>query len=82
MIKGQHFIPVEYFGGEEAFAVIIERDKKKYELCKKHGINIIYIIDDYYMDNDYLIENYKDKNIVSFKKYKKKLKTEFQLANN
>ena len=41
---GQHFKTVEHFGGEEEFEKIIERDKRKFDLCKEHNINLIYII--------------------------------------
>ena len=30
------------FGGEEFFNKTIERDKQKHELCKQHGIRILY----------------------------------------
>lgn len=39
---GQHFSPTELFGGEDFYKLTIERDKVKKELCKKHGINILY----------------------------------------
>lgn len=38
----QHFIPNDYFGGEENFSQIIFRDNLKYELCKQHNIKILY----------------------------------------
>lgn len=39
---GQHFQPIEYFGGYEEFKIIQERDRRKFELCKEHNIPIIY----------------------------------------
>jgi len=39
---GQHFFPVTIFEGEEGFKKTIIRDKKKRELCEKHGIKIFY----------------------------------------
>lgn len=39
---GQHFYPVDYFGGEEGFAATKERDKKKLVACAKKGIEILY----------------------------------------
>lgn len=46
----QHFIPVNYFGGEKQLENTIECDKVKLELCKEHNIPIIYY-------------NYNDKNL-------------------
>ena len=39
---GQHFFPVNLFGGEEFFNKTIERDKLKHELCGQHGIRVLY----------------------------------------
>ena len=38
----QHFTPVDIFGGEEFFEKTLERDRIKHELCKKHGITLLY----------------------------------------
>jgi len=38
----QHFEPIEYFGGEESFKGVVERDKRKKDLCKKNGVQLIY----------------------------------------
>lgn len=40
----QHFIPVEYFGGEKNFKLTQKRDKTKLRLSKKNGIDIIYFV--------------------------------------
>lgn len=40
----QHFIQNNYFGGEIRFEEDRKRDKLKYDLCKKNGINIIYFV--------------------------------------
>lgn len=37
----QHFEPLEFFGGEAAFRLLVERDGKKAELCKTHGVELI-----------------------------------------
>jgi hypothetical protein len=37
----QHFEPLEFFGGEAAFHLVIERDRRKAELCKNHGVELI-----------------------------------------
>ena len=39
---GQHFMPVDLFGGEEFYNKTIERDKLKHDLCETHGIRILY----------------------------------------
>ena len=39
---GQHFFPVERFGGEDGFKQTLERDKKKKALCDKHGVKLLY----------------------------------------
>ena len=39
----QHFHPVEYFGGEEAFIKQQERDNRKNEWCKENNIKLIRI---------------------------------------
>jgi hypothetical protein len=37
----QHFEPLEFFGGEPAFHSVAERDRKKAELCRNHGVELI-----------------------------------------
>lgn len=37
----QHFEPLEFFGGEAAFQLLIERDRKKADLCKHHGVELL-----------------------------------------
>lgn len=39
----QHFEPVEFFGGEDAYKKTVERDILKKQLSTKHGINLVYI---------------------------------------
>ena len=39
---GQHFKPVPLFGGDDFFKLTMERDKAKNELCKEHGVEILY----------------------------------------
>jgi len=38
----QHYEPVDFFGGSSALLLQEHRDKEKYELCKKNGIEILY----------------------------------------
>ncbi len=37
----QHFFPIEAFGGESALEKTRERDRRKRELCKEHGVAVI-----------------------------------------
>jgi hypothetical protein len=37
----QHFEPLEFFGGQAAFQQLVERDQKKAELCRLHGLELI-----------------------------------------
>lgn len=50
----QHFEPIDFFGGEEAFKLQIERDKIKFELCKTNGIQLKYIINEKEIENFFL----------------------------
>jgi len=70
----QHFTPIERFGGEEGFAKIQERDKRKYEKCLNEGIQIFYLTyeklpDDFeyfapvYDDFQKMVEDIKKKKI-------------------
>ena len=38
----QHFKPIEWFGGIEAFNSLVERDKLKKNLCEEHNVKIVY----------------------------------------
>ena len=38
----QHFKPISRFGGEAEYKSTVERDKRKFEKCSKHGIKILY----------------------------------------
>lgn len=38
----QHFEPIEFFGGEDGFRQLIERDKRKKTLCEENSITLIY----------------------------------------
>ncbi len=63
---GQHFVPVPLFGGKSAFEEDITLDKLKYDLCKEHGIDIIYLIPYKYRNNETFKINYKDKKCFFF----------------
>lgn len=38
----QHFEPIDFFGGEEAFKLTIKRDRKKEEKCRVNNVRLIY----------------------------------------
>lgn len=44
---GQHQKPVEYFGGEKTFEKLKELDRRKKELCEKHGCKLIYVYEEH-----------------------------------
>jgi len=54
----QHYEPVEFFGGEEGFKKTVERDKKKMNLSKRHGVKLFLIGET--DDQDELIKNIYD----------------------
>jgi len=39
----QHYEPVEFFGGEEAFEKSQERDQRKKKLCEKNNVKLLYV---------------------------------------
>jgi hypothetical protein len=43
----QHYEPVDYFGGLEAFLKIQKLDSKKLNLCQKMGVEIVYVKEGY-----------------------------------
>lgn len=51
----QHFEPIEFFGGKEAFDKTVERDNRKAELSRKNGVQLFVVTSDY--DLDRLINN-------------------------
>ncbi len=43
----QHFRPISFFGGEEAFKQNQERDKRKKKLCLENKCKLIYVYPEY-----------------------------------
>jgi hypothetical protein len=37
----QHFLPIEFFGGDEGLKKRLKLDQRKKELCSKHGVELI-----------------------------------------
>lgn len=48
----QHYEPVEFFGGEDAFLRNQERDKRKANLCAQHGVFMLYFRYDEVINRD------------------------------
>ena len=47
---GQHFEPVELFGGGEQLEIQIKRDALKRQKCKENGVELIYYADEKYKE--------------------------------
>ena len=47
----QHYAPVAYFGGEEAFRLTQQRDKRKLSACQRNGIHLLYVDEGYSVEN-------------------------------
>ncbi len=52
----QHFQPVEHWGGQAAFAKLIERDKRKKALCQSLSIRLIFFDYNENLNNDLVSE--------------------------
>ncbi|MBN8457416.1 MAG: hypothetical protein J0M04_06195 [Verrucomicrobia bacterium] len=39
----QHYEPVGFFGGDEGFGILQERDRKKSEACARHGVDLFLV---------------------------------------
>jgi len=50
----QHFEPVEFFGGKEAFEKTVERDKKKIGLAMQNGVKLFVVTE--HDDQDELVQ--------------------------
>lgn len=50
----QHFKPIDYFGGEEAFKKQSKRDVDKYNECKEHNIHLLYFSKENEIPDDYI----------------------------
>lgn len=81
----QHFIPVDWFGGEEGFGLQKNRDLEKYKLLKEHNIEIIYYADPSLMHSRYKdeilnnrIPNYFAKVYTNLEDIKELLKTKIK----
>jgi hypothetical protein len=55
----QHFKPIDYFGGEDAYKNQNERDKRKYNISIENGVDIIYVLKGYNYNE--IVEKIKNK---------------------
>ena len=66
----QHFEPIEFFGGQNSFDSLCERDDIMNQLCKERGIEIFYFAE----DEDY-IKNYRYTIFSSIEELIKRIET-------
>lgn len=43
----QHYKPIDFFGGQDAFEKNVKRDLRKKQICEKHGCKLIYVDEGY-----------------------------------
>ena len=43
----QHFKPIDFFGGKDAYEITRRRDEKKKALCEENGVSLIYVREGY-----------------------------------
>ena len=65
----QHFMPLDFFGGEKAYQETIKRDELKFKLCQINNIHLFYFskeknLPDKYFDRIYTNENILLENII------------------
>ena len=56
----QHFIPVDFFGGEAGFKKTCQRDIDKLHECTEHGIHLLYFSYSQKIPSDYIGPIYND----------------------
>ena len=58
----QHFMPLDFFGGEKSYQETVKRDELKFDLCKTNKVHLFYFskekdLPDTYFDKIYTNEN-------------------------
>lgn len=68
----QHYKPVKYWGGEETYKKVLERDIKKSKLCEENNVKLLYyselniqLPDDLIKNTDKLLEIIKNSSIFA-----------------
>ncbi len=64
---GQHFKPVDIFGGEDGFAKVVTLDMKKRRLCKENGVKLFYYANEKY-NSPYKVYAKKNKLLEEIKR--------------
>lgn len=49
----QHYEPIDFFGGQESYLKLKQRDQKKMKICKDNGVHLIYYKFDEPITEDY-----------------------------
>lgn len=60
----QHFMPLDFFGGEETYLETVKRDKEKYNLCKLNRTKLFYFSKEKNIPNEYFDTIYTDENLL------------------
>ena len=73
----QHFVPIPRYGGIEEYEKTIERDERKFNKCKDHGITIFYFsyekeIPDTYLNKVFVNETELINNIRDYYEHEQK----------
>lgn len=73
----QHFVPVPRYGGIEEYRKTVERDERKFNKCKEHGITILYFsyekeIPDTYLNKVFVNEADLINNIKNYYEHEQK----------
>jgi hypothetical protein len=66
----QHFKPLKFFGGEKAYNETIIRDKRKYEICQKNNIKLLYFTHENNISKNYFSTIFTDENeLIKYLKF-------------
>lgn len=60
----QHFMPLDFFGGEKAYQETIKRDELKYNLCQINNVHLFYFSKEKKLPYKYFDRIYTDENVL------------------
>ena len=60
----QHFMPLDFFGGEKGYKETIKRDEEKFKLCKLHKTKLFYFSKEKELPSTYFDTIYSDENVL------------------
>lgn len=72
----QHFVPVDFFGGEETFSSQLQRDIDKFKELTKDEFNVLYIVNDNMLEetkSEIFCGIYSKDNTISLTEFEEKL---------